>query len=229
MDLNQLATFLQRDARDLHKMASRGYLPAHKVAGQWRFHPAEISHWLETQMPSYTEEELSALEHGAFRSRTEQPFVAGLLSEGTMAVPLTATTKTSVLKELVRLAEHSWQVYDPAAVYQAIRQREELASTALEGGVAIPHPRPLPNLLGDNVLAYGRLGAPIPFGAPDGGLTDIFFLLCCRDTHTHLSVLARLSRLLRRPGFLDDLRAAESKAETLQVIEAAEGDLLVVT
>jgi len=109
-----------------------------------------------------------------------------------------------------------------------MRQREEQGSTALEGGVAIPHCRPLPNLLGDNIVAYGRTVARIPFGAAHGGLTDIFFLVCCRDNRTHLQVLARLSRLLRRPGFVHDLRAAETVAETLQVIEAAEGALLVV-
>jgi len=227
--LEELASYLQRDVRDLHKMASRGHLPGHKVSGQWRFHPAEISHWLETQMPSCSEQELTALEYGTTHARAERPLIAGLLAEATMAVPLAASTKASVLKELVRLAEQSWHIYDLDAVFQAVRQREELGSTALEGGVAIPHPRPLPNLLGDNVLAYGRLGAPIPFGAPDGDLTDIFFLVCCRDTRTHLSVLARLSRLLRRPGFLDELRTAETVAETLQVIEAAEGDLLVAT
>jgi PTS system nitrogen regulatory IIA component len=227
MDLEQLAAYLQRDARELGKLASRGYLPGHKVSGQWRFHQAEINQWLETQMPSYSEQELTALEHGASRSRAQEPLIAELLSEATSAVPLLASTKVSVLKELVRLAEQSWQVYDAEAVLQAVRQREELGSTALDEGVAIPHPRPLPNLLGDNVLAYGRTAAPLPFGAPHGGLTDIFFLVCCRDNRTHLRILARLSRLLRRPGFLDDLRAAETAADTLQVIEAAEGALLV--
>ncbi len=228
MDLEQLANYLQRDARDLHKLASRGYLPGHKVSGEWRFHPAEISQWLEGQMASASERELTALEHGTALTQ-ERPLISGLLTDATMAVPLTARTKTSVLKDLVRLAEHSGQVYDPEAVYQAIRQREELGSTAVEGGVAIPHPRPLPNVLGDHVMAYARLGAGIPFGAADGDMTDIFFLVCCRDTRTHLSVLARLSRLFRRPGFLDELRAAETVAETLQVIEAAEEDLVVAT
>jgi PTS system nitrogen regulatory IIA component len=227
MDLEELANYLQRDARDLQKMASRGYLPAHKVAGEWRFHPAEISQWLESQMSSASDSQLTALEHGTPDQPGERPLISSLLSDETMAVPLTASTKASVLKGLVRLAAQSCQVYDPEAIFQAIRQREELGSTALEGGVAIPHPRPLPNLLGDNMLAYARLGAGIPFGAPDGDMTDLFFLVCCRDTRTHLSVLARLSRLFRRPNFLDDLRAAATSAETLQVIEAAEDDLVV--
>ena len=75
-------------------------------------------------------------------------------------------------------------------------------------------------------MAYGRTASGIPFGAPGGGLTDIFFLVCCRDDRTHLKVLARLSRLLLRPGFTDTLRSAETPSETWQVIASAERELL---
>src|SRR5580704_4810383 len=156
MDLEQLATYLQRDVREVSKLASRGHLPAHKVAGQWRFARAEINHWIETQMHAYTEQELSALETGGTKTETEVR-VSELLSEASIAVPLRATTRASVLKELVNLAEQTWQVYDPQAILEAIRQREEMGSTALESGVAIAHPRrPLPTALGESVLAYGR-------------------------------------------------------------------------
>jgi len=229
MDLPQLAIYLQRDLRDLRKMASRGYLPGHRVAGEWRFARAEINQWIETQMPGYTEQELTALETGGSREADQGPLVSTLLSEATMAVPLAASTRSSVLRELVKAAEQSWQVYDPEAIHEAIRQREEMGSTALESGVAIPHPRrPLPQALGEPVMAYGRTVSGIPFGAAHGGLTDIFFLLCCRDDRTHLRVLARLSRLLLRPGFIDELRSAATVGETWQTIEAAELELVSV-
>src|SRR5262249_31956167 len=106
---------------------------------------------------------------------------------------------------------------------------EEMGTTALETGVAIPHPRrALPAALGEHVMAYGRTASGIPFGAPHGALTDIFFLICCRDDRTHLKVLAPLSRLLLRPGFIADLRAAETPGDTWQLIAAAERDLLAV-
>src|SRR5262249_22719565 len=154
--------------------------------------------------------------------------VAALLKLECMAVPLPASTRASVLGELVKLAERSWQIYDREAVLNAIRQREELSSTALASGVAIPHPRrPLPMALGESLLAYGRTASGIPFGAAHGNLTDIFFLVCCRDDKTHLRTLARLSRLLLRPGFLDDLRGAETAEQSWQVIDATERDLVL--
>src|SRR5437667_12631713 len=107
MDLKQLAVYLQRDVRELSKLVSRGYLPGHKIGGQWRFAPAEINHWLETQMPEYTEQQLTAVEVGPGRGDEGQPLVTSLLTETTIAVPLPAATRASVLKELVNLAERS--------------------------------------------------------------------------------------------------------------------------
>src|SRR6516165_6577471 len=117
MGLTELATYLQRDVREVSKLASRGYLPVRKVGGQWRFARAEINHWIETQMHAYTEQELEALENsGRRKSEEEEPLVTSLLSEASVAVPLPATTRASALKELVKLAEQTWQVYDPVAV-----------------------------------------------------------------------------------------------------------------
>ena len=227
MDVEQLAAYLQRDVREVGKLANRGHLPGHKVGGQWRFARAEINHWIETQMSTLTEEELTHLESSAARGVDEEPLLANLLSEASIAVPLAASTRASVLKELVILAEQSWQVYDPEAILDAVRQREEIVSTALPSGVAIPHPRrPLAAALGESVLAYARTASGIPFGAPGGGLTDLFFLICCRDDRTHLRVLARLTRLFLRPGFLEELRAAETPGESWEKIASAEQQLL---
>jgi PTS system nitrogen regulatory IIA component len=228
MDLAQLASYLQRDARELSKLANRGYLPGQKVGGEWRFATAEIHYWLETQLPAYTDAELLALETGASRGAAEgQPLVASLLTEATIAVPLPAGTKASLFKELVKAAEGSWQIYDPDALLEAIRQREEMGSTALDTGVAFPHPRrPVSDAVqGEAVIAYGRTPRGIPFGAANGSLTDIFFLVSCRDQATHLRVLARLARLMLRPNFIDELRGAETAAETHKLIDAAEREL----
>jgi PTS system nitrogen regulatory IIA component len=229
MDLEQLASYLQRDARELSKMANRGYLPGQKVGGQWRFASAEINQWIETQMHAYTEQELTRLEASTSHGKLDhEPLIAALMSESIMAVPLRAGTRDSVLRELVKLAENSWQVYDPEALYQAIRQREEMGSTALSSGVAIPHPRrPLPDTAqGEAFIAFGRTANSVPFNAPGGYLTDLFFLVCCRDASTHLRALARLSRMLLRPGFAEELRAAETMADTYRIIESSERDLI---
>ena len=94
MDLEQLASYLQRDARELNKMANRGHLPGQKIGGQWRFASAEINHWIETQMHAYTEQELTALETAGSRNADREPLISVLLSEASIGVPLRGSTIT---------------------------------------------------------------------------------------------------------------------------------------
>src|SRR5262245_66624675 len=101
MNLEQLATYLQRDVREVTKLASRGHLPGHKVGGEWRFARAEINHWIETQLHGYTEQQLTTLEGHGGEGGENEPLLAEMLSEASVAVPLQARTKASVLRELV--------------------------------------------------------------------------------------------------------------------------------
>src|SRR5436309_14509528 len=119
LDIEELASYLSRDVREVGKLASRGVLPGRKVNGEWRFARAEINHWLETRLHEYSSDELAALE-SAHATDIPEPLLGSLLSQSTVAVPLPASTRGSVLRELVKLAEQSWQVYDSDAVLPAI-------------------------------------------------------------------------------------------------------------
>ena len=218
--LEELARHLGRDRREIEKLANRGRIPGRKVGGVWQFHPTEITHWLEQEMREYTETELAAVEESqqSTEADVEVP-VTSLLSPQTVEVPLQARTKRSVLECLVEVAGRAWQIWEPAAVLQAVQNREEALPTAFENGVAIPHPRnPLPDSIDQSIVAFGRTLSGIPFGAPNGRLTDLFFLVLCRDSRTHLKVLARLGRMMQVPEFLAELREAEDPQTAYEVI-----------
>jgi len=93
----------------------------------------------------------------------------------------------------------------------------------MAGGVAVPHPRRrMPDLLSESLVAIGRAPGGVPFGSPDGRLTDLFFLVLAQEDVTHLRILARLARLFLREGLLDRLRAVESRRDLIQIIRDAE-------
>src|SRR5438270_1706645 len=93
MGLEELATYLHRDVREVNKLASRGHLPGRRVGGEWRFARAEINHWLEKQLSTYSEAELTAVERSRHDHPHEQPLLGVLLTEATVAVPLEAKTR----------------------------------------------------------------------------------------------------------------------------------------
>jgi PTS system nitrogen regulatory IIA component len=225
--LDELARQLGRDARELEKLANRGRIPGRKVGGEWQFHTAEITPWLEEAMREFSDQELVAVEESQRSTEVDiDTPVTSLLKPENVQVPLEARTKRSVLEGLIEVAGRTWQVWEPAAVLKAVLEREELMPTGYENGVAIPHPRnPLPDALGESVIACGRTLAGIPFGGPHRQLADVYFLVLCRDSRTHLQVLARLGRMLQSAGFLDRLRLAADSNEAYDVIRTADEQL----
>lgn len=227
MTLDELVQLLGRDRRLVEKLVQRGVIPGRRIGGEWRFNDIEITHWLEQDLRELDDEGLAQLEQSQRSTELDsQSPIQVLLSPETCEVPLDAGTKPSVLQALIELAGRTWHVWDPAAILKAVKDREEVMSTAFENGVAIPHPRnPLPDALGQSVIAFGRTSRGIPFGGPRRVLTDLFFLVLARDAATHLQILARLGRILQREGFVDQLRAAETGQEAYRILVEADSQI----
>jgi PTS system nitrogen regulatory IIA component len=122
---------------------------------------------------------------------------------------LPAKTKASVLREMVRLAEKTGRVYDPAALLAGLEAREQLYSTGVPGGLALLHTRnPEAYLFESPFLVLGRTVQQIPFGSPDGRSTDLFFLIASPDDRLHLHTLARLCMMAQKTDLLVNLRSA---------------------
>ena len=222
--IDELARQLGRDRREIERLASRGRIPAHKRGQEWQFHAAEITQWLEQEMREYSDSQLAALEVAQASPEIEAEIpVTSLLNPELIEVPLEARTKRSVLESLIEVAGRTWQVWEPATILKAVQEREKLHSTAFDNGVAMPHPRnPVPDAIGNSLVAFGRTSSGIPFGANNNSLSDCFFLVLCQDTSSHLQVIARLSRMIQLPDFLPELRAAEDADSAYDVIQSAE-------
>ena len=152
--------------------------------------------------------------------------IAELIPPEAIQVPLAARTRNSVVRAMIDAAARTGWLWDPEAMREAVLAREEMHPTALENGVALLHPRrPLPNILGQAFIGFGRTMSGIPFGSESGVLTDCFFLICSVEERSHLRTLARLSRILTVPGFLPRLRELESPREIRGWIAETEAGL----
>ena len=125
---------------------------------------------------------------------------------------LRSASKAELLQELAQLISASQHSIDVSSMSDLLFACEELASTALEDGVAIPHSK-VPGLQ-STVLALGRSQQGVDFEASDMKPTKLFFVLLVpeKSTHEHLSMLARLSRLMK----ISKLRSSLLKANTAQ-------------
>jgi len=228
-DIERLAAYLHLAPAQVARLADRGKLPGRKVGGQWRFSQAEIHHWLEDRIGLSDEGELiqveGVLQRAAGASQAPDILIAELLPLDAIAIPLLARTRNSVITRMVDLAANTGMLWDPRAMAEAVRAREDMHPTALENGVALLHPRrPMAKILAQPVLALGRTDSGIPFGA-GVPMTDVFFLICSTEDRVHLRVLARLSRVLASAGFLDALRETRDAQSAHRLIADTERGL----
>ena len=222
--LDDLVQRLGRDRRQVEKLINRGIIHGRRVGGEWRFNEIEITHWLEQDLRGLDDAGLAQLEQSQQSTELNaQSPIAALLHPETCEVPLDAGTRPAVLQALIEVAGRTWQIWDPASILKAVREREDVMSTGFENGVAIPHPRnPLPDAIGQSVITFGRTLSGIPFGAPGRRMTDLFFLVLARDATTHLQILARLGRLFYREGFIEELRSTSSGSEAYELLISAD-------
>jgi PTS system nitrogen regulatory IIA component len=230
LKIQEVARMLGTDVRHVERMAQRGEIPCQKVGGQFRFNRAEITEWLQQRVGGMSDEHLAQVDAGMTEQRQtseDEMIISPLLRLAAVTTNLGSRTKDSTLRELAALAEKTGLVLNPQDLVEAVLHREELHSTAMENGIAIPHPRrPLPYALSAPILALARTTGGIAFGAPDGRLTDLFFLTASQDDRHHLHILARLCRMLYDEDFVASLREAETPRAMIELMQKRELEVI---
>jgi PTS system nitrogen regulatory IIA component len=133
--------------------------------------------------------------------------LASLIPPERVLLGLHARDKADVLSALAVRAAPALGI-DAAAILAPLAAREQLGSTGLGRGFALPHARieRLDRFFG----LFARLGRPIPFEAVDGQPVDLFFVLLipARSGGDHVAALAAIARRMRDAATLAAIRAA---------------------
>jgi PTS system nitrogen regulatory IIA component len=145
-----------------------------------------------------------------------------LLAVDRIRVPLRASDKDGVLRELVGLLLPG-DGAQGEEVLSAVLERERQFPTGIGHGVAVPHGR-TPALAGLSMVA-GTSVTPVRYETVDGQPVRLFFLLAGPETMAgaHVKALSRISRLVRREGVRGRLMAAATPEEFYRIISEAEG------
>jgi len=133
-----------------------------------------------------------------------------------IALDIAARDKQQLLAELVDLLVRSQRVRDAAGLMGELLKREQVMSTGIGAGIAIPHA--LTNDIESLVLVFGRTRPPLDFQAVDGHPVDLVFMLVgpkAPSNSAYVKLLARVSRLLQSEAFKERLRDAENAEDVL--------------
>ena len=141
------------------------------------------------------------------------------LPEPAIQVELKSQNKKEALKELVQILSSAHGIKNSAKILEALLEREDLGSTGIGQGIAIPHGKS--DSVGKVVAALGISKKGIDFDALDGEPVYIFFMLVAPSNSAgiHLKILAKISRLLKDKFFRQALREAKSPQDTFKLIK----------
>lgn len=147
-----------------------------------------------------------------------------LIKPSRIRLNLAGQTRDAVLRELVdTIPETQESEVSRERLLKGLHDREQLHSTGVGDGVALPHARnALVGLVDHPIIVFGRHASGVPYGAVDGKPARIFFLIVAPSVTQHLAVLARISRVLQAPKLRQNLLAAETIDEVRAAITEAE-------
>ena len=151
---------------------------------------------------------------------------ADFIQAGAIKANLTAEDKEGVIRELVEslVAAGSLQTDDVDGIIKAIMKREELGSTGIGKGIAVPHTKhpSVSKLVG----TVGVSPDGVDFNSLDGEKVHLFFLLISPPDRPgdHLRALESISRQLRDDAFCRFLKQARSSAEIQHSLTEADND-----
>ncbi len=132
-----------------------------------------------------------------------------LLTPDRVVVPLAARDKAGVIAELTRhLVARSGGEY--AEVLEAIEERENVLSTGIGFGVAIPHARS--SAVRELSVVCGLSPVPVPYDSIDGDPVRLFFLIVAPEAAAgqHVKILSRIARLVRKEHIRQQLCQADT-------------------
>jgi PTS system nitrogen regulatory IIA component len=212
LTVRDAARLLQVSEKTVYRWVADRGLPAHRVGDQYRFHRAELLEWVIANRVNASPHLIEEPE----ASGAALPGLCDALEAGGVYYRVEGHDRDSVLRSIshtVRLPEGT----DPDFLFEVLRARELLASTAVGDGIAIPHPRhPVVLHVTRPSVALCFLEAPVEYGALDGKPVTALFLILSPSVRGHLHLLSRLAFALQQAGFRGAVTRRAARQELLR-------------
>ena len=148
--------------------------------------------------------------------------ISEYLKEERIVLDLKVSNKEEGIKTLAKVFKGQKEVVDFDRFLADIFERENLGTTGIGLGLALPHSRT--QAINSFVIAIGRVPKGLEFNSLDGEPVKLIFLMGTpkEEIQGYLKILAHLTRLLKREAFRTALVEAETSLEVIQIFKKEE-------
>lgn len=208
LTIEEVAAYLRVSERTVYDWANKGQIPCGKLGTSWRFKRDDVSRWVD--------ERLSARR---LTSEATRSVLLGDIVTADRVLLLEAGSKQQALETLIGSLANAPQVKDASALRREIFYREELMSTGIGSGVAVPHVRL--DSVTDLVMAVGLSAEPIAdYESLDHEPVRLVFMVAARgDQHAqYLKTLSALSTLVKDATMREALLGATDSEAAYRIL-----------
>jgi PTS system nitrogen regulatory IIA component len=209
LTIEEVAKYLRVSDRTVYDWAQKGEIPAGKIGTVWRFKKSEVENWVNARLSS-----------DSVKQSEQTVQVRNILSPDRI-VFINQTSKHDALVQLADVLATAPQVKDGAELIQEILKREELMSTAIGRGIAIPHVRL--SSVTDLVMSVGISKTDIiDFQAIDDTPVRLLIMIAAAyNQHAYyLQTLSYFSAKLKSKELRDALINASTPQEAYDLLSA---------
>jgi len=205
MGVREASEILKVSEKTIYRWVTANQIPFFRVGSQYRFSRAKLNEWLVKRSSASSAPLVGSVESEAVFSLGET------IKSGGIHYRVGGADIRSVLSEILNFAPLPTSV-NQDTLLSVLLDREELSSTGIGDGIAIPHTRdPLLFDLERPLVTLNFLQHPVEFFAIDGMPVKAVFLILCPSSRSHLQVISRLSYALRQGKFINMIHQEASR------------------
>ena len=145
--------------------------------------------------------------------------LSDLFGDDSIVLDLPPAEKNELLEAIVADLNSKNKIKDFDQALRHVIERENVMSTGIGNGVAIPHA--YTDGVDKLVAGFYRIGSTVEFSSLDGEPVDLIFVILGpkESRRDHIKVLAKISRLLNHEEFRSGLRRAPSSKAVFEVFK----------
>ncbi|MCI6816304.1 MAG: PTS sugar transporter subunit IIA [Treponema porcinum] len=208
LTIEEVAKYLRVSDRTVYDWAQKGEIPAGKIGTVWRFKKSEVEKWVNERLSSSSN-----------TKKTDDAVQVKNILSPDRVVFITQSAKRDALTELANVLANAPQVKRGDELLSEILKREELMSTAVGRGIAIPHVRL--SSVTDLVMAVGVCRTPISdFQAVDDKPVNLLIMIAAAyNQHTYyLQTISYFSAKLKSQELRDAISNAATEKEVYDLL-----------
>lgn len=207
LTIEEVAKYLRVSDRTVYDWAQKGEIPAGKIGTVWRFKKSEVERWVNERLSS-----------GGTKKDTDEVQVKNVLSPDRV-VFINNSSKHDAIVELADVLATAPQIKNKEELLSEILKREELMSTAVGRGIAIPHVRL--SSVTDLVMAVGICKKPLEdYQTVDDNPVNLLIMIAAAyNQHTYyLKTISYFSSKLKSQELRDAVKNAQSPREVYDIL-----------